>query len=222
MNGVWRAFVSVGVLVVVLSSCARAAEEHVYIYPLALTPADKLSDGNQGGPIRIQGDTMLIWVDLHPTAKFAHATLYVLISAKGSRIVKGQWWPVLNGKMILYGAPKNHTVVSPFRLPGASSGEEIHVHVYPVALEPTDKLTDGPAGDPLKIPGQTMLVWVDLQPKMRFAHPTLHVLICGGSSIVEGQWWPVLNGRRILSGVPSNYTLVSPFVKESGGIPKKP
>jgi hypothetical protein len=61
-----------------------------------------------------------------------------------------------------------------------------------------------------------MLIWVDLYPNWRFAHPTLYILISGEESrIVEGEWWPVLNGERILYGVPSNYAIVSPFIKEN-------
>src|SRR5262245_60815639 len=73
-------------------------EAHVYVYPDKLTDKDKLADGNTGRMIDIKAETMLVWVDLMPDARFAHDTEYVLISSEGTRVVKGQWWPTLNGK----------------------------------------------------------------------------------------------------------------------------
>jgi hypothetical protein len=73
----------------------------VKVYGEKLTPADKLSDGENGRPIRIPGEATLIWVDLQPGARFAHETEYVLITPRGTNVAKGQWWPVLNGKAIL-------------------------------------------------------------------------------------------------------------------------
>jgi len=71
---------------------------NVYTYPEKLTSNDKLTDGEKGTAIEIKEDTKLLWVDLMPDARFAHDTEYVLISASGTKVVKGQWWPVLNGK----------------------------------------------------------------------------------------------------------------------------
>ena len=76
----------------------RNTKAHVFMHPEMLTSADKLSDGKSGKPIEIQGETTLLWIDLMPDARFAHDTEYVLISATGARVVKGSWWPVLNGK----------------------------------------------------------------------------------------------------------------------------
>lgn len=73
----------------------------VKVYGEKLTAADKLSDGDNGRPIRIPGEATLIWVDLQPGARFAHDTEYVLITPRGTSVSKGQWWPVLNGKAIL-------------------------------------------------------------------------------------------------------------------------
>jgi hypothetical protein len=91
-------------------------KEHIdiYIRPQKLTPEDTLTDGGNR-QVEITGNTLLVWVDLMPSAKFAHPTLYVLISAKGTRVEKGEWWPVLNGEKILYGSTE--TVKSPVKLP---------------------------------------------------------------------------------------------------------
>src|SRR5262249_19854234 len=71
---------------------------HVFVHPHKLTATDRLTDGKTGKAIEIKSETTFIWVDLAPDARFAHGTEYVLISAEGTRVVKGQWWPVLNGK----------------------------------------------------------------------------------------------------------------------------
>jgi hypothetical protein len=89
-----------------------------YFYPYELTPEDKLTDGPEATPFRITANTLLIWVDLEPEAKFAHPTSYVLISGAETRVEKGEWWPVLNGKRILYGQRNPVAVLSPFELEG--------------------------------------------------------------------------------------------------------
>lgn len=87
------------------STPARALQdEHVYAYPVPLKATDKLCDGPQGEPMPIAEGTRLIWVDLMPTARFAHPTLYVLVDGLEAKTVRGQWWPELNGKRILLGA----------------------------------------------------------------------------------------------------------------------
>lgn len=95
---------------------------NVYCYPYELTPADKLMDGDTLLPIA--DNTLLIWVDLHPDAKFAHNTVYLLISPAGIRLEKGQWWPELNGKRILYGAKNPTVLLSPFVVESADSLDE--------------------------------------------------------------------------------------------------
>jgi hypothetical protein len=77
-----------------------APKANVFVHPEKLTVKDKLTDGGKGTPIEIKSETTLIWVDLAPDARFAHPTEYVLISAEGTRVVKGTWWPVLNGKAL--------------------------------------------------------------------------------------------------------------------------
>jgi hypothetical protein len=88
----------------------------VFVYPHKLTVKDRLTDGSSGKPIEIQGETTLIWVDLMPDARFAHATEYVLISASGTRVVRGQWRPVLNGKELFTQSTKPYQVDFPVKL----------------------------------------------------------------------------------------------------------
>jgi hypothetical protein len=87
-----------------------------YIYPYELTSRDKLADGPEGTSFDITADTLLVWVDLQPEMRFAHPTLYVLISAVKTRVEKGEWWPELNGRRILYGCRNPVAVLSPFEL----------------------------------------------------------------------------------------------------------
>jgi len=73
----------------------------VYVYPEKLTAKDKLSFGpseEQKKTIPIKGEATLIYVDLMPNARFAHPTQCILISTDGARVIKGDWWLILNGK----------------------------------------------------------------------------------------------------------------------------
>ena len=89
------------------SSAAR-----VHIYPDVLTSADELTDGDGKKTIKIEAPTTLIWIDRMPDARFEHPTEYVLISAEKTRVIKGGWWPVLNGKR-LFGDDAATNVKSP-------------------------------------------------------------------------------------------------------------
>ncbi|MBN2533669.1 MAG: hypothetical protein JXB88_12295 [Spirochaetales bacterium] len=88
----------------------------IYIYPHELTLRDKLVDGLSGDQLKVYPNTLLIWVDLLPGAKFVHPTAYILVSKHGTRVEKGMWWPELNGKIICYGEKNKIGVVSPFKV----------------------------------------------------------------------------------------------------------
>ena len=185
----------------------------VYIYPHELTRDDKLVDGPTGLEIRITDNTLLVWVDLLPEALFAHPTAYVLISGDGTRVEEGMWWPVLNGKRILFGERDKYALISHFELYSFTIGDDINIYFFPHALEPGDKLVDGPIGKELEIVGQTLFIWVDLHPDMRFTHETEYVLIAKEEiAVVAGGWWPVLNGKIILYGSKNKVGVISPFV----------
>lgn len=92
----------------------------VYVYPEKLTAKDKLSFGpgtEQKEIILIKGESTLVYVDLAPDARFAHATQCILISAEGARVIKGNWWLVLNGKG-LFRDEKDFKVDFPINLSG--------------------------------------------------------------------------------------------------------
>lgn len=186
---------------------------HVYFYPHVLNREDRLQDGSGsfGTPIPIKGNTLFVWVDLEPEMKFVHDTLYILISKDGVRIVEGDWWPVLNGKKILYGEKEKYAILTPFST-DSNSYTNINVHIYPHELYPFDRLEDGPTGKEFKIVDNTLLIWVDLLPMALFTHPTAYILISKEYTRVEkGGWWPVLNGRRILFGDLNKLGVISPF-----------
>mgnify|MGYP000905681768 CR=1 FL=1 len=92
---------------VVSAICCSAsllqADEHVYAYPVPLKAADRLCDGPVGKPLPFKEGTTFVWIDLMPEAKFAHPTLYVLLIDREAKVVKGQWWPELNGERVLSG-----------------------------------------------------------------------------------------------------------------------
>ncbi|MBW2740651.1 MAG: hypothetical protein JRE64_17820 [Deltaproteobacteria bacterium] len=183
---------------------------NVYMFPHELTSDDNLQDGSSGEPFNLADNTLFIWVDLHTQAKFAHPTVYILISSDGTRVEHGMWWPVLNGKQILYGSRNKLVMISPFEV--SSFTEFINVYAFPHELIPADKLVDGPDGVPFKITGNTLLIWVDLHPDMRFTHPTEYILIAPEAiNVYKGGWWPVLNGKRILYGSRNKVGAISPF-----------
>jgi hypothetical protein len=79
-------------------------------------------------------------------------------------------------------------------------------------LDQGDRLQDGPEGEDLGLEGDTFLLWVDRAPGYRFTHPTAYILISeGGVRVVDGGWWPVLNGQRILYGKQNHASIVSPL-----------
>lgn len=91
-----------------------------------------------------------------------------------------------------------------------------HVYVYPHKLNEKDQLRDGPSGAFLKITGESMLLWVDLEPGMKYTHPTNYILISEeGTRIEEGKWWPVLNEKQILINEMNQYTTLTPFALKS-------
>lgn len=54
----------------------------------------------RGGSFTAKGPTWFFWIDDDPKANFEHATRYVFIDARsgGVRVVKRQWWPLVNGR----------------------------------------------------------------------------------------------------------------------------
>ena len=89
----------------------------VYVYPKPLTAKDTLTDGPNRKPIPITAETTLVWVDRMPGARYEHPTEYVLISAEGTKVVEGGWWPELNGKR-LFGDDGPSQVTLPIAVTG--------------------------------------------------------------------------------------------------------
>jgi|GEM_PF-1627690 len=173
----------------------------LYVYRIPLKATDKLIDGPGGKAIAPEENAILVWADLMPSARFAHPTQYALIAGRKAKVTPGQWWPILNGKKILYGTDADYTVHLPFPLPISQPTATAQIMAYPLALGKNDKLTDGVEGKPIKIGEPMAFLWVDLKPGAKFVHPTLYVLVSRDQArVVEGEWFPVLNGSRILYG----------------------
>ena len=201
-----------------LLSFSQEGNQHinVHFYPHSLSPQDILQDGPYGKNLDIREDTFLIWIDLFPGMFFAHETAYILISKENIRIERGNWWPVLNGKMILHNEHDKYAFISPFDLPLISTDgfidEKISIHIYPHELTSRDQLSDGPSENLFKIQDNCLLVWVDFLPSAFFAHPTAYILISKESILAKhGNWWPMLNGNPILYGQPNKIGILSPF-----------
>ncbi len=205
-----------------LSLYSQGPDRHieVHLYPHALSPQDSLQDGPFGRYFNIREDTFLIWVDLYPGMFFAHETAYILISQENVRVKRGNWWPVLNGKMILHNEHGKYALISPFELPLISVNgyidDKINIHVYPQELTSQDRLTDGPLEKVFRLDDNCLLVWADLLPGAFFAHPTAYILISKENIRAEnGFFWPELNGKKILYGQQNKTGIISPF-KVSG------
>lgn len=109
-QGNWRRAVVLGGLVWTVAGLAGwsataegdrvppASRAKIFVHPERLTAADRLVDGPSGPAIEIRSETVLVWIDRMPDARYAHPTEYVLISAEGTRVVKGDWWPVVNDR----------------------------------------------------------------------------------------------------------------------------
>ena len=82
----------------------------------------------------------------------------------------------------------------PFSLYALESMNSINVYIYPHELTAEDKLVDGPNGTPFKITDNTLLIWVDLHPDMKFTHPTAYILISSeGTQVEDGGLFSMLN-----------------------------
>jgi hypothetical protein len=183
----------------------------VFFYPHLLTVDDRLQDGRDREAFALDGDTFLMWVDLGPGLFYTHPTAYVLISRHGVRVEPGGWWPVLNGRAILYGRQNHSAIVSPRRIIDYA-GHAIEVHVCPEELVARDLLADG-EDTIMEIATDTLLVWIDLEPTAFFVHPTRYVLITadGDIDVLDGQWWPTVNGKPVLFSDDGDSAVPSPF-----------
>ncbi len=85
--------------------------------------------------------------------------------------------------------------------PGGGPPGGANVYVYPRKLTPSDKLSFGPGAAQKKtipIKKESTLVYVDLAPDARFAHPTQCILISAdGAQVINGDWWLILNGKPL-------------------------
>jgi uncharacterized Zn-binding protein involved in type VI secretion len=85
--------------------------------------------------------------------------------------------------------------------PDKSPTSKAKVYVYPEKLTAKDKLSFGPGEEEKKtipIKGETTLIYVDLMPDARFAHPTQCILISSdGVKVHKGDWWLILNGKPL-------------------------
>ncbi len=94
-----------------------AVKTAVFVYPHELTSKDTLlADGENGKAIPNKSNSALIWADLQPGARFAHPTEFLLISGEGTQVIKGTWWPILNGKDLFRGE-KAFQIEFPIKLP---------------------------------------------------------------------------------------------------------
>lgn len=211
-----RLCIPVGLLVLAGFVLGADSSILVHFYPRTLTSGDRLTDGRTGDRLEIEDGTFLIWVDLHPKARFTHRTLYILVSPAQIRVEQGGWRPFLNGKRLFSPRNPDFAMISPFEIKSpllnGTAEAALRIHVWPEALRSSDVLTDGPQESAFSLEDDTLLVWVDLLPGAYFAHPTAFILISGSRTRAEhGMWWPELNGKPILYGESNPVGVISPF-----------
>lgn len=78
----------------------------VHVLPGVVVPGDLLTDGpgqpgHPGRRLPIKRESLVLWVDLYPGAKYEHDTRYVILDASGGRVVGGRWWPTFDGHRAL-------------------------------------------------------------------------------------------------------------------------
>lgn len=171
-------------------------EVKVYTFEKLLPKGAPLTDGDFQ-KFDIKDTTWFTWVDPHPEMRFQHETFYIFVNAQGDIEVKeGKWWPKLGGQTIMYGW-KPWEVKFPVDV--KSKTGYVKVYAYPKVITPKDKLTDG-GKTLIKVPDDSLLYWVDLMPYAKFAHPTAYILVSANDKVhvEKGEWWPELNGKRIL------------------------
>ena len=98
----------------VLPSLALPQEYVAYLYPEILSPDDRLAPyAPEPMPDEVEAIPHLIpygidrpvwfcWIDLAPSSRYAHPTVFVLIDAADGTVsvFREAWWPVLNGQSL--------------------------------------------------------------------------------------------------------------------------
>jgi hypothetical protein len=178
---------------------------NVFVYPHKLTKGDKVVFGTQ--KFEIKSETTLIWVDLQPDARFGHATELVLTTVEGTQVIKGNWWPTINGKAFRPSESEKQEVAFPLKVsaPVKANGHQDRANVFMYPRKLTIK--DG-AG----ITSEAILLWVDLAPDARFGHPTEEIWITtAGTRVVKGSFWPTINGKAFRPAEAEKYQVAFPM-----------
>lgn len=165
----------------------------VHIFPSLLVPGETIHDGPEDKVgVQITEPTLMLWVDLAPTYRFVHPTCTVLVGASGARALPGSWWSIVNGKLRFPATRGDASqVVFPLDLGDA------RLHLLPGEIHPEDQLTDGVDGKPLPILQESIVFWLDLDPKGRFHHSTQYVIIgAQGAEVVDGHERPTIRGNH--------------------------
>lgn len=84
-------------------------------------------------------------------------------------------------------------------------------------LDPRTNLSDG-SDTTIPLNSQTFLAWIALHPELFFIHPTAdpRILLDKSINVVEGGWWPELNGKPVLYNSQGKFGIISPFELRGG------
>lgn len=180
----------------------------VFVHPQLVTPKNQLKLAPDHEPLKLTEDKLLVWVDLAPTMRFVHPTRTILIGAESVEVYEGQWWVELDGRRFPEPGADYPSLVTPVELPSGAK-DDPRLQFLPRALAPGETLIDGETKIPIEEP--SLVAWIDLQPRAKYAHPTRYVIIGEREvRVVDGQWWPTLSGRPVL-GAPAALPLPWPL-----------
>eukprot|EP00727_Mastigamoeba_balamuthi_P013243 m51a1_g8541 hypothetical protein (2296) ;mRNA; f:35376-52932 len=76
----------------------------------------------------------------------------------------------------------------------------VRVWAYPFVVTPSGRLAVGPDATNVTISAPSVLVYLDLAPTFRFAHPTGLLLVGSGGDYTAVSWWPGHDCKRVTTG----------------------
>ncbi|MCA9649345.1 MAG: hypothetical protein H6712_19875 [Myxococcales bacterium] len=180
------------------------------MHPQLVTPKNQLKLDPSHEPIELKEDKLMIWVDLAPAMRFAHPTRTILIGAESVEVFEGQWWVELDGRRFPEGETDYPSPVTPLELPSGAE-DDPRLQFLPRIFAAGETILDGERK--IEIEEPSLVAWIDLQPRAKYAHPTRYVIIGAHAvRVLDGKWWPTLDGRPLLgtpAAVPQPWSLPS-------------
>lgn len=95
----------------------------------------------------------------------------------------------------------------------------IRMYTFPQLLTPENRLALEPGGPAMTLSENKLLIWIDLMPTYRYAHPTRTVLVGAGEvDVLEGQWWIEVDGRRFADADGGTPAVLAPVALDGARV----